>query len=117
MFPIDRFDESLIVLKKLYSKDFIDVSYRPTNVNKSKPQVIPEEIKNRIEEMEKEDSKFYQLASTHLDATLKSTFQKDELEGYLRRHQRACKWRSLLLDHIVNFSQKVHIGIRSLKLP
>lgn len=116
MFPIDRFDESLVLLKKLYPNDFSDISYSRTNVNKSRPEKDEEAIKERIAKLEFKDQILYELAQKHMESAVDTHFAEGELEAGLKRHNRKCKTRSLFLDPFVNFSEKVHTGLRSIKL-
>ncbi len=117
MFPVDRYDHSLMVLQKLYPNEFRDVSYKSRNVNKAKPDTTPDILRKRIEHLEIEDLKLYRLANDYLDQSIEDHFQGDELEAYLKRHRRNCIIRSLFLDFFVTFTKKVHLGFRSIQLP
>ncbi|MDA9764137.1 MAG: sulfotransferase family 2 domain-containing protein [Opitutales bacterium] len=117
LFPVDKYDHSLILLQKRYPLDFRDVSYKRRNVNKSKPDTTPEDLRARIANLENIDLKLYELSKEYLDTSLKNDFQEGEIETYFKRNRRNCKIRSLFLDFCVTFSEKVHIGIRSITLP
>ena len=51
LFPMEKFDEAVVTLNKLYPKEFADVSYSRSNVNKKKPSSISEHTKKEIEEI------------------------------------------------------------------
>lgn len=116
VFPTKRYDESLVVLNKLYPSDFSDVSYARKNVNKRRPNRKHQELIEQIREMTQEDQKLYDLSQSHLNEMISSKFEPGEMQAMLKRHQRNCKVRSVFLEPLTTICEKVTRGMRYVKL-
>ena len=116
VFPTKRYDESLVVLNKLYPSDFSDVSYARKNVNKRRPNAKHQELIQQIRDMTQEDQKLYDLSQSHLNELISSKFEPGEMQATLKRHRRNCKVRSVFLDPLTNSCEKVVRGMTYLKL-
>lgn len=116
VFPTKRYDESLVVLNKLYQSDFSDVSYARKNVNKKRPNTKHQELIEQIREMTQEDQKLYDLSQSYLDEMISSKFEPGEMQATLKRHRRNCKVRSIFLEPLTVFCGKVTRGMAYVKL-
>jgi predicted DNA-binding protein YlxM (UPF0122 family) len=91
LLPTERFDESCVLLEKLYPSDFTDCSYTRKNVSK-KNTPITEEQRRRVAQWMETDLKLLELANQQLDLSLQRLFQSNsELNNYLSSFNRRCK--------------------------
>ncbi|MCB1121247.1 MAG: sulfotransferase family 2 domain-containing protein [Verrucomicrobiae bacterium] len=116
LFPCERFDESLVLLKKQYPGIFKDVSYKARNVNKSRPSTVAESVKDEIRELSPQDTELYQMSMEYLDHQLASHFTKEELESELKKLRFRCRIRALFLDNLISISAKAYNGLNRCKI-
>lgn len=77
LFPIERFDESCIVLERLFPEAFKDLSYVLVNVSK-RDAVVSEEDREFIRRYLKNDYAVCELADRQLDLWLDKAFESAE---------------------------------------
>lgn len=97
--PMERFDESCMLLERLFPDDFQDCSYTRRNVSKQKAPVSEKQRANISQYMDI-DLKLYSLANEYLDASLNRLFpDSTERQNYIDDFQHRCKskkWRARL---------------------
>lgn len=72
--PTERFNESCILLERIFPDDFEDCSYVRLNTSKQHA-LVSEQQKNAIEAFMDVDNQLIELANQYLDSTLDSLFE------------------------------------------
>lgn len=87
----ERFDESCIVLERLFPEDFKDCSYISYNIS-SKKQKITDEQRKAVSKYLEFDFQLLMLANDWLDTTLDSLFPNSHTrQQYLEDFRRRCR--------------------------
>lgn len=107
LFPLERFDEALIFLKKRYPGTFLEVSYRQENRNSVKNPPPQQETLDAINRFVSEDKKLHHLAHAHLTNVLKTRFPEGISPQEYRNLQFRCRLRRMFLDDCVTFLEKI----------
>ncbi len=90
LFPIERFDESCILLEKTFPDVFDDLSYVRANVS-NKDSDVPEHDRSFVYDYLKEDYSLFDLAHQQLDILLDKAFRsRAEREEVLKEFQERC---------------------------
>jgi hypothetical protein len=95
LLPTERFDESCVLLERLFQDDFKDCSYTRQNVSKSTAS-ISEQQRTTIAQYMNIDFKLFDLANVYLDETLDHLFlDRSERQQYLDNFRRRCGRKKL----------------------
>ena len=91
LLPTERFDESCILLERLFPNDFKDCSYTRYNVSK-RGEAITEYQRTAISQYMDIDFKLLTLANDYLDSTLDRLFpDPNERQQYIDNFRHRCK--------------------------
>ncbi|XOV91169.1 MAG: hypothetical protein ACFHWX_13260 [Bacteroidota bacterium] len=102
LFPMERFDDAMICLEKLYPQDFKDCSYgNRSNVSK-RDQEVTDEIISRIEQLPwiEKDRNLHELSIQYLDSLIVELFpDKQDLEKARSDFQLRCEAKKASLEN------------------
>ena len=91
LLPTERFDESCIILERLFPEDFKDCSYTKHNVSRQR-KTATEAQRTTIAKYMDIDFKLHKLANEHLDSTLDRLFPDlNERKQYMDDFGNRCK--------------------------
>jgi hypothetical protein len=91
LLPTERFDESCLLLERLYPDDFKDCSYVARNVSKQH-MPVSEQQKDAVAKFMDLDFKLCAMANQYLDTTLESLLPDGQArQRYLEDFHRRCK--------------------------
>lgn len=114
LFRTDRFDESCILLEKLFPSEFTDCSYTPFNVSTNKIIASPSQ-REEISEFMDLDYKLLKISSKYIDHQIDKLFPDGiEKQEYFKNFEKRClnrkkKQRILSKVKIVEKYLKKHI--------
>jgi hypothetical protein len=87
----DRFDESCILLEKLFPSDFTNCAYIRYNVSKTKQNVSPEQ-RAKIKKYMYYDFRLLKIAENYMDRSLAEYFsEKSEIDNYMKDFKKRCR--------------------------
>lgn len=113
LFPVDRFDESCIVLERSYPNYFNNCAYVRVNISR-KDQVVTEEDKNIIRQFIDYDSELLQMTHVFLDSLIKNYFaEEDDLKKALAEFRGRCK-KLERKGQLISFLRPVHRSLRKI---
>ena len=92
LFPIERFDESCVLLERLFPESFSDLSYVRANVSK-KDATIDEEDRTFVTRYLKKDYPLFELANRQLDQKVQKAFSTEEFATAMTDFQDRCSRR------------------------
>jgi hypothetical protein len=95
LFPLEKFDESCVILERIFPDDFRNCAYAMRNASE-KDQEITEQTVGKIEKLHftQVDLRLLALAENHLDNLIEINFDNLEDFGeYLAGFRSRCKWR------------------------
>lgn len=96
LFPMERFDDAMICLEKLYPEDFTDCSYGKRSNVSNKDQQVTEKDLEMIKQLPwiEKDRKLHQLSFTYIDQLMNELFlDADDLERARDDFKRRCHLR------------------------
>jgi hypothetical protein len=106
LIPMERFNEGLLALRRLFPIEFRDVSYTPKNVNPMRDRSL-KVPKWYVERNLNADLELYDYGSSSFDALINDLYSKSELRAELARLERQCRWRAAIKSPI----QRIASGI------
>ena len=87
----DRFDESCILLEKLFPSDFTNCAYLRYNVSKNKINISIEQ-KEKIKKYMYYDYRLLKIAGNYMDSSLAKYFsEKSEIYSYIEDFEKRCR--------------------------
>jgi Sulfotransferase family len=92
LFPIERFDESCVLLEKLFPEFFSDLSYVRANVSK-KDATIDDDDRAFVTRYLKKDYPLFELANRQLDLMLQRAFTQEKFAAAMTEFQDRCSRR------------------------
>lgn len=96
LLPLERFDESLLVLRARFPEDFRDCRYVRQNVSAKDRDVEPA-ARQRVAERMATDARLHAAANAWLDAQLDGLYpDRARLDAELARLRRSCRRHELL---------------------
>ena len=115
LLPMERFDESCILLERLFPNDFRDCSYAPYNFSK-RAVTISERQRSEISKYMALDFKLFNLANKFLDANLdrlftNSTIRQQYIDDFLVRCKLK-KRRKRITHMVVRIEKKINYGLQ-----